>query len=187
MNLLKKALTTLGGILLAALLLAALAPRAARGVAAALVQVTNTTANPVPTIDSTAAFPFATTFETGFSFEGSFIVPSTTSTGASVRRLVIESVGVQCTISPGVQNFVATLGVPNPDTTQGGIAQMQFYDFPLMLGAPTTTGTTFMNAPSALHLYVNSGATVFGGVGGSFPVGGDAFCFFNVGGHLETQ
>jgi hypothetical protein len=39
MNITRKALTTLGGVFLAALLLAALAPRAARGVAAALVQI----------------------------------------------------------------------------------------------------------------------------------------------------
>jgi hypothetical protein len=51
MNLTRKALTTLGGVLLVALLIAALAPQAARGVAAALVQITNTTANPVPNRD----------------------------------------------------------------------------------------------------------------------------------------
>jgi hypothetical protein len=52
MNHVRKLLSTLGGIFLAALLVAALAPKAARGVAAVLVQVTNTTSNPVPMIDS---------------------------------------------------------------------------------------------------------------------------------------
>ena len=51
MNLIRKALTTLGGILLVAILIAALAPKATRAVAAALVQITNTSANPVPNRD----------------------------------------------------------------------------------------------------------------------------------------
>jgi hypothetical protein len=51
MNILRRTLTSLGGVLLAALLIAALAPKATRGVAAALVQVTNTPANPVPNRD----------------------------------------------------------------------------------------------------------------------------------------
>jgi hypothetical protein len=51
MKLIQKSLAGLGGIVLAAILLAALAPKATRGVAAALVQVTNTSANPVPNRD----------------------------------------------------------------------------------------------------------------------------------------
>jgi hypothetical protein len=57
MNLVNKAVTTLGGIFLTALLLAALAPKATHGVVAALVQVANTSANPVPvdTVRNSAA------------------------------------------------------------------------------------------------------------------------------------
>jgi len=51
MNLMRKAVSALGGIFLAALLIAALAPRATRGVVAAMVQVVNTSANPVPNQD----------------------------------------------------------------------------------------------------------------------------------------
>lgn len=51
MNRIQKLATTLAGILLVVLVLVALAPQAARGVAAALVQITNTTANPVPNRD----------------------------------------------------------------------------------------------------------------------------------------
>ena len=51
MNLVRKTATTLGGIFLAVLLIAALAPKATRGIAAALVQVTNTASNPVPNRD----------------------------------------------------------------------------------------------------------------------------------------
>ena len=58
MKLTRKVLSALGAIFLAALLLVALAPRAARGVAAALVLVSNTSANPVPTLDAASEFPF---------------------------------------------------------------------------------------------------------------------------------
>jgi hypothetical protein len=54
MNIMRKALSALGGIFLAALLIAALAPKATRGIAAALVLVTNTSANPVPTVSAEA-------------------------------------------------------------------------------------------------------------------------------------
>jgi len=50
MNIIRKAVSALGGIFLAALSIAALAPRATHAVVAALVQVTNTSANPVPTV-----------------------------------------------------------------------------------------------------------------------------------------
>jgi len=54
MNVMRKVVSALGGILLAAMLIAALAPKAARGIAAALVQVANTPANPVPTVSAEA-------------------------------------------------------------------------------------------------------------------------------------
>lgn len=58
MNIVRKTVTALGGIFLAALLIAALAPKATRGVVAALVQVVNTSANPVPTVDVQALNSF---------------------------------------------------------------------------------------------------------------------------------
>jgi hypothetical protein len=48
MNIVRKAVSALGGIFLAALLIAALVPKATRAIVATLVQVTNTSANPVP-------------------------------------------------------------------------------------------------------------------------------------------
>jgi hypothetical protein len=48
MNLLRKTATTLGGIFFAVLLIAALAPKATRGIAAALVQIANGPTSPVP-------------------------------------------------------------------------------------------------------------------------------------------
>ena len=52
MNIMRKAVSASGGVFLAALLIAALAPKATRGIAAALVQVANTAANPAMTQDT---------------------------------------------------------------------------------------------------------------------------------------
>src|ERR1700732_4672430 len=114
MNLVRKTATTLGGIFFAVLLIAALAPKATRGIAAALVQVTNTSANPVPTVsaDSPANFPFVALLcdfiQSGscISF-GEFKVPTTTSTGLPVKRLVIENVSGECVLTPGIVKFSA--------------------------------------------------------------------------------
>jgi hypothetical protein len=50
MNHVRKVVSALGGIFLAALLIAALAPKVTHAVVATLVQVNNTSANPVPTV-----------------------------------------------------------------------------------------------------------------------------------------
>ena len=52
MRIVGKAVSALGGILLAALLIAALAPKATLGIATALVRVANTAANPAMTQDT---------------------------------------------------------------------------------------------------------------------------------------
>jgi hypothetical protein len=79
MNLLRKVVTSLGSITLAALLLAALAPKATRGVAAALVQVTNTASNAVPTEDgpeiSHLARPCALTLVIPYAGRGPLFLP----------------------------------------------------------------------------------------------------------------
>jgi hypothetical protein len=83
---------------------AAFAPRIAHAVTATLVQVVNSSANPVPIAESAPKFqahlcrnvgPIAAAVAacTG---AGTFTVPTTTSTGAVVRRLVIESVSGKC-------------------------------------------------------------------------------------------
>src|ERR1700683_3713602 len=104
MNFLRKVVTSLGTITLAALLLAALAPKATRGVAAALVQVTNTASNAVPTEDGPGNFPFGAALCEGVASNptrcgnavSGFLVPLTTSTGAAVKRLVIEDISAFC-------------------------------------------------------------------------------------------
>lgn len=104
MNLLRKLLSALGGVFLAALLLAALAPRAARGVAAALVQVTNTTSNPVPTIsaDNPAKHPFQSLC-IGQSSSGD---ASCTLTVPAGQELVIQGVTIRAFLNPAAGQLV---------------------------------------------------------------------------------
>lgn len=114
MNLMRKAVSALGGIFLAALLIAALAPKATRGIAAALVQVANTSANPVPNQD--VDNPGRATIEdigcNVFSvpgFVGEFICQPSFTVPAG-QRLIIDQIEAICEtpagqtiLSPGVR------------------------------------------------------------------------------------
>jgi hypothetical protein len=111
MNITRKAVTTLGGIFLAALLITALAPKAARGVAAALVQIANTGADPVPVedharqavlliadasiVDTASPIAFSGT-------HGAFSIPPG-------KRLVIESVSGRLYLPAGSYPVGASL------------------------------------------------------------------------------
>lgn len=58
MNFAKKAWMAVGGLLFAAVLLSLAAPKAAHGLVAALVQITNTPANPVPVTEVAIRQPY---------------------------------------------------------------------------------------------------------------------------------
>jgi hypothetical protein len=171
MNLIRKTLTLLGTITLLALLLAALAPRAARGVAAALVQITNTSANAVPTVSGPGNFPFTANLcspgtVTCGALPSSFTVPATTSTGASVRRLVIEQFSGSC-----FDNDFAVLFVQAP-SDHFGVSTGDTFFF------PTGAGSPFFNAST--HIYADAGTLV----GAS---SGEICSNVTLLGHLETQ
>jgi hypothetical protein len=172
MNILRKAITTLGGVFLAALLITALAPKAARGVAAALVQVTNTSTNPVPTVSADANFPYEAFLCIGNcgTAPTSFSVPSTTATGVSVKRLVIEDLNTFC--SAGSE--ILQLEVPAPaDTNQPGVPIAY-----LFLETDAAFGGSIGHA--IVRIYADPLATVsFNGSSGT--------CSANVTGYLETK
>lgn len=99
MNIVRKAVTTIGGFCLAALLIAALAPKATHAVVAALVQVANTSANPVPNrdVDNPARDTFQASFDSSCTASGltlisctGLTVPSTNGSGQPVSMFVIE-------------------------------------------------------------------------------------------------
>jgi hypothetical protein len=112
MNVIRKALTALGAIFLLALLLAALAPKAARGFAAAMVEVANTSVNPVPNrdVDNSARDTFQASFDASCTGSGillsscsGLLVPSSNGSGQPVSMLVIEFVSGNC---PGTNPLV---------------------------------------------------------------------------------
>jgi len=191
MNLLRKTATTLGGIFLAVLLITALAPKATRGVAAALVQVTNTSANPVPVTsnDNPANFPFGASLCAQFSHVGCgpgsdvLVVPLTTSTGLAVKRLVLEDVEMDCPQDTGVSSVLGLISVPFPaDNVQSSLAKLQYAIF------TTPVGPSFAFADSPVRIYADPGAELATiATGASVTPGTGATCFFSLTGHLETK
>ena len=188
MNLIRKAFTTLGGVFLAALLIAALAPRATRGVAAALVQVTNTASNPIPTEDGPGNFPFGASVcgQTGGTSCGEltqgFFVPLTTSTGAAVKRLVIEDVSAACDVQPGdvlSTEIDVLFPADNVDLLNQGVFR---HLFPI-----TFTGPDFGVVQSPARIYVDAGALVSAMVVGVVATKQNVACIMYLSGHLETK
>jgi hypothetical protein len=183
MNLVRKTATTLGGIFFAVLLIAALAPKAARGVAAALVQVTNTSANPVPTVSSDANFPYVNQIcgtLTACDLPSSFQVPLMTTTGVSVKRLVIEDVDVNCATSIVGGAGSAFFLVPPPADNGLPSGEQAAYFFPI---TPTPAGSNMAIAHVGVRIYADPGAVI------SQPVvaDGNLFCHILFTGHLETK
>lgn len=141
MNLIRKAVTTLGGILLAVLLIVALAPRAARGVAAALIR----------DVDQPARHPFTT----GCSATASGgEVSCDTPVMPSGEQIVIETESLQGVGDPGNAIMSPSLGVTTGGT---GLA----YAF----SAVRDDGTfqpyrTEVDTTTAFRLYADPGTTI---------------------------
>jgi hypothetical protein len=110
MNYIRKALSATGGIFLSVLSIAALAPKATRGVAAALVQVVNPTSNPVNVSESPADV-----------FLVSCVAPASGATENSCsiaiptgKRLVVQTVSLFIATDPGVRAFDGSVrGIAN--------------------------------------------------------------------------
>ncbi|MGA7913915.1 MAG: hypothetical protein WCA00_01670 [Candidatus Acidiferrales bacterium] len=188
MNMIRKSITLLGSITVLALLLAALLPRAARGVAAALVQVTNTASNAVPVVNSPGNFPFMATACVAFigetcppGFDSAFSVPLTTSTGLPVKRLVIEEVSGLCQIASNVSIDVAVY-IQNPaDYVTAG-------NSPVFIFIPSLDLPGGGNFLSAVRIYADPGTDVFTELHGARTGGiiSPTECNLTLMGHLET-
>jgi hypothetical protein len=189
MNLVRNTLTAFGGIFLAAVLIAALVPKATRGVAASLVEVTNTASNAVPTEDGPGSFPFGATLCTenlnsvcgGFA-KSELLVPLTTSTGAAVKRLVIEDVSALCNMEQG-DSLSILITVPLPtDNVMMNDQNTLLYVFPITM-IPGAFGITH----SLARIYADPGAGIGTQIGGLFVGNQGASCNISLTGHLETK
>ena len=118
-----------------------LAPRTVHAVTAALVQVVNTSANPVPQADAATRFQAAMCIQSGTISTAynpcpaptntvSFAVPTTTSTGATVRRLVVENVSGYCSNfgnNAAIIKWVRLRGGYVPDSVSNGNTTFTHY------------------------------------------------------------
>jgi hypothetical protein len=191
MNVVRKTATTFGGIFFAVLLIAALAPKATRGIAAALVQVTNTSANPVPVTANTTA-PFAGTFcvqelDPGACLPNTNIiaVPSTNPSGAPVNWLVIEQVSGLCTSDSSSSVVLTphfTFGVSGNNTAQGEI--QPFFYFNAIPSAGGGNPASVAAVDSHVRIYVPAGDFLNAGVDAR-PDSSGAVCNLSFNGHLE--
>jgi hypothetical protein len=190
MNVIRKAVSALGGIFLAALLIAALAPKATRGIAAALVQVTNTTANPVPTLDanSPAYQPASLQISLVEAASTSITAPSTLPSGGAYRELVINWVTGAC-----FGDLASSLPAPFTISLQTDGSQLSFFPATSSSGPATYFGT-------ATSLYASPGSTIglvaLNGTGIQIQSGANesvttrgasASCLVNADGYYVTQ
>jgi hypothetical protein len=107
MNVMKQAMAVLGTVVVIATIVALVAPKTAHAIVATAVQVVNTSANPIPTPRSATRFQAALCNVTGPvataygvcpppTNTATFTVPTATSTGAPVKRLIVDNVSGFC-------------------------------------------------------------------------------------------
>jgi hypothetical protein len=137
-----------GGVILALLCVVLISPRTAHALVAALVQVTNTRSNPVPTqdVDIAARHPFTASCNV-FGNSGAFATcQPTPAPPTSGYETVIQNVNVSLNQDSGsVQPFVTELAYG----TAG--ASYQFF-VPLFTQAQGASGEWIGNQASAIYL-----------------------------------
>jgi len=194
MRLIKRLLMGFGAVALVGTLLTLVAPKAVHAAVAALVEVANTSANPVPNADVNA--PGEEPFQTlmcnalgsgtcaGSEQPGIFTVPATTSDGLSIKRLVIEYVAVSCS-NNGVSNLQVGLFTEMDENPVGGVVHDSFIIIPLTPSSPSSTGQPAAAMP--VTAYADPGKPVTAGVFGSFPGTTGATCTFSIVGRYITH
>jgi hypothetical protein len=189
----KKLLMGIGAVALAGTLLNLVAPKAVHAAVAALVEVANTPANPVPNADVNAPGeePFQTLMcnavgtGTCASDQPSILtVPTTTSDGLSIKRLVIEYVAVSC-FNNGVSNLQVGLFTEMDENPVGGVVHDSFIIIPLTPSSPSSTGEPAAAMP--VTAYADPGKPLTAGVFGSFPGTTGATCTFSIVGRYITH
>jgi hypothetical protein len=186
-------------------------PRIAHAITATLVQVVNTSANPVPSADASLKFEASVCSQSGTIAPATnscapgknvFVVPTTTTTGTPVKRLVIDYVSGTCSNfnNNALQLKTITIaGPPTPDSVNGGSS----FTYYVATGPgysyvnDSTWGPPIANFPETdyifsqpTHITFNAGDTVSVGVLGFLPSRASAFdyyCIDQLAGYLVTQ
>jgi hypothetical protein len=154
MNLAKKVATFLGFVVLAAILISVLAPKATHALVATLVQVANTSANPVPTSD--VSNPDLATLLVlscqGHSEGGSgFLNCDPSSTVPAGQRFVIDRVEADCFTPPG-----NTFGNAYISFTEGG----NFTRHVLPINSPETGFSTEYVLSQQVRYHADAGSFI---------------------------
>ena len=191
-----------------------LTPRVVHAITAALVQVVNTSANPVPVTDAGSRFQAAVCNITGaianavtpafcVGGQSTFVVPTTTSTGATVKQLIVDQVSGFCSNynDPGTLiKAVRLRGAFLPDSVPYGNATFTHY-IPIVAPVYSYTnaagwGPPLANVPESDYTYGQT--THFAFLAGDTvtldmwtfsvtPTPLDGYCIARVEGHLVTQ
>jgi hypothetical protein len=200
MKILQRFLLTLGTILLLALSLQLVAPKAVHAVVSTLVTVANTAANPVASrnVDNPATYPFSANLCIAInggvcdpSLSQVFVVPANTSTGVAVKRLVLQGVSGDCQGDPatiGLTDGVQISSFAPPDNVNPTSPIFHAYQISSVLGTSPRTGDFPFSGQ--IYIYAAPGDTVHSDVffGSTTPFApGAVRCGVYLTGYLVTQ
>lgn len=195
MSILKNLFLGMGAVALAGVLLTMVAPKAVHAAVAALVEVANTSANPVPNADvnEPGEEPFQTQLcglvGTATCLQPTtFVVPTATSDGLTIKRLVINNVGVSCVKSTtGVSGLTPVLQTIMNENQVNGFAYFGNIIFPLT-ASPGALDASFVSSV-ATRAYADPGTTVTAQVLAVFGIssGAGAACDFAINGYFVTH
>ena len=182
MKLLKQALAVFGAVAILAVMMALVAPKRIHAMAAALVEVTNTSANPVPNRDvddrDRATIEFVSCFiESTPGFNG-LISCSPSFTVPGDARFVIDQIDGTCGTPPGK----AVAGAAFEFTTGGS------FSFASIVLTPQSTdvfGEANYSFNQSVHYVADPGSTLVGRADITDRTGA-TFCTFDFSGHLVS-
>ncbi len=180
MRLLKQAVGVLGTLIVVIAIAAVVMPKAAHAIVATLVQVVNTSANPVPTLATDALSAFDVTNSCLFG-GGNFCGVEPLYTVPAGQIAVIESTSGQCFINAGnisqayflIQNASTPNGFINLERTKGNAGNGAVYTWTHALKSYAFGGSS--GTPIRAEVLTDAGET--GGTG----------CGIEIAGHLVSQ
>jgi len=178
MKLLKQALAVFGAVAILAVMMALVAPKRIHAMAAALVEVTNTSANPVPNRDvddrDRATIEFASCTVISAPAAG-FISCSPPFTVPADERFVIDQIDGACGTPPG--NTVAQAFF---QFTTGGSLNLAFM---VLTPQSTQPGVVNYSFNQSVHYVADPGSTLFADARIT-DTSGSTRCAFDFSGHL---
>ncbi len=195
MNFAKRLVMVAGAVALAGTFGALLAPKAAHGIVATLVQVVNTSANPVPITGSVTdaenpghsplRLSFSLTVRNGF---GS-LFDNFAAQVPDGKRLVVEYVSVSCFVLSSAGVDVATLDLNVSENTGPNSSVSHAIPLPVTKSVTASLGSNRYFASQLVQLYADG--SPIGNLGGSVILTGPApqngvTCNFEVSGHTVS-